>query len=324
MEKVVAKRTLKKSYYKDYSLIENIDNVTDRSENVKEKNSFKEKLLFKIALQTITVISIMFFVLAIKFFNIDIVKNSDISKKIIKEYKKTYTLKGIYKKAEDMAKNTYVFLQPIIPEKIAVGTKNTYFKLKQNIINNNKDNAEKSKNEVALYEEVSDSKSENIEEKNVGTSVDEEETVTVVSSVSSEASILDKINDTNVKFIKPLSGVITSRFGAREPIFEGVDSYHTGIDIATDTGKTIVSSTDGTVTVATNNKYNGNYVEVTNGKIVTKYCHMSKISVKKGAKIKAGDKVGEVGSTGLATGPHLHFEVVYDGTKINPELVLDF
>lgn len=177
---------------------------------------------------------------------------------------------------------------------------------------------------IIYYEEVSDSKSENIEEKNVGTSVDEEETVTVVSSVSSEASILDKINDTNVKFIKPLSGVITSRFGAREPIFEGVDSYHTGIDIATDTGKTIVSSTDGTVTVATNNKYNGNYVEVTNGKIVTKYCHMSKISVKKGAKIKAGDKVGEVGSTGLATGPHLHFEVVYDGTKINPELVLDF
>lgn len=65
-------------------------------------------------------------------------------------------------------------------------------------------------------------------------------------------------------------------------------------------------------------------MEVTNGKIVTKYCHMSKISVKKGSKIKAGQKVGEVGSTGLATGPHLHFEVVYDGTKINPELVLDF
>lgn len=321
MEKVVAKRTLKKSYYKENNF--NLENITEDVPKEKTKNnktSLKEKMLFKIALQTITMISIMFFVLAIKFFKIDVVKDSDISKKIVKEYKETYSLNGVYEKAYEISKSTYTFLKPIIPSEIKEITKITYLKVKEKI--EDKDVGEK---EVEIYEESSNSKSENKEKENVGTSVDyEEEAISVVSSVSTEATALDKIKETNVEFVKPLSGVITSRFGAREVIFEGVDSYHTGIDIAADTGKSIVSSIEGTVTVATNNKYNGNYVEVTNGKIVTKYCHMSKISVKKGAKIKAGQKVGEVGSTGLATGPHLHFEVVYDGTKINPELVLDF
>lgn len=321
MEKVVAKRTLKKSYYKENNF--NLENITEDVPKEKTKNnktSLKEKMLFKIALQTITMISIMFFVLAIKFFKIDVVKDSDISKKIVKEYKETYSLNGVYEKAYEISKSTYTFLKPIIPSEIKEITKITYLKIKEKI--ENKDVGEK---EVEIYEESSNSKSENKEKENVGTSVDyEEEAISVVSSVSTEATALDKIKETNVEFVKPLSGVITSRFGAREVIFEGVDSYHTGIDIAADTGKSIVSSIEGTVTVATNNKYNGNYVEVTNGKIVTKYCHMSKISVKKGSKIKAGQKVGEVGSTGLATGPHLHFEVVYDSTKINPELVLDF
>lgn len=322
MEKVVAKRTLKKSYYKNNNLnytLDNINNIEKKEEKlIKEKANFKERILFKLALQTITVISILFFVLSVKFLNISVVKNSDISKKIIKEYKKTYSIKNIEKKGIEIAKKSYVFVKPIVPDKIKEITKNTYLKLKKTVINKNKEQ------EVNIYEEVSNNKSED-KEKAIGNSLeDEEKVVTVSSSISSEISISEKIKNTGVKFVKPLSGVITSRFGAREAIFEGVDSYHTGIDIATDTGKEIVSSTDGIVTVATNNKYNGNYVEVTNGKIITKYCHMSKITVKKGSKIKAGEKVGEVGSTGLATGPHLHFEVVYDGTKINPELVLSF
>lgn len=320
MEKVVAKRTLKKSYYKDNNF--NLENITEDRQNAKvskNKSSLKEKMLFKIALQTITMLSIMFFVLAIKFLNIEVVKNSDISKKIVNEYKKTYKINGIYEKIYDLSKSAYVFLKPIIPKEIKNITKKTYLTVKEKIEDKNL------QKEVEVYEESSNSKSENTEKESVGTSVDtEEKVVSVISSISSETTVADKIKETNVEFVKPLSGVVTSRFGAREVIFEGVDSYHTGIDIGADEGKSIVSSISGTVTVATNNKYNGNYVEVTNGKIVTKYCHMSKISVKKGAKIKAGQKVGEVGSTGLATGPHLHFEIVYDGTKINPELVLDF
>lgn len=323
MEKVVAKRTLKKSYYKNNTLNYTLDNIENRlnkneEKSIKEKPNFKEKILFKLALQTITVISILFFILSVKFLNINVVKDSDVCKKIVKEYRKTYNLKSIETKSIEVAKKSYVFLKPIIPNGVKKITQNAYVKLKNKIVS-------KSENkEVNIYEEVSDNKSED-KEVAVGNSLeDEEKVVTVSSSISSETSIAEKIKNTNVKFIKPLSGVITSRFGAREVIFEGVDSYHTGIDIATDAGKEIVSSTDGTVTIATYNKYNGNYVEVTNGKVITKYCHMSKITVKKGNKVKAGEKLGEVGSTGLATGPHLHFEVVYEGTKINPELVLEF
>ena len=85
----------------------------------------------------------------------------------------------------------------------------------------------------------------------------------------------------------------------------------------------MVSSIIGTVTVATYNQYNGNYIEVTNGDVVTKYLHLSKITVKKGKSVKAGEKIGEVGSTGLSTGPHLHFEVLYKNSKIDPRLVVD-
>ena len=145
----------------------------------------------------------------------------------------------------------------------------------------------------------------------------------VSSSISSYSSIIDKIKETKTKFIKPVSGTITSHYGAREVIFEGIDSYHTGTDIAAKTGTKVVSSIEGKVTRAAYNQYNGNFVEVTNGKIATIYCHMSKLSVKVGDKVKAGNKIGEVGSTGLSTGPHLHFEILFDGTKVDPEMVLD-
>ena len=69
--------------------------------------------------------------------------------------------------------------------------------------------------------------------------------------------------------------------------------------------------------------YNGNYIEITNGKIITKYCHMDKLLVKEGKKVKLGEKIGLVGSTGLSTGPHLHFEILYDGIKVNPQKVID-
>ena len=121
----------------------------------------------------------------------------------------------------------------------------------------------------------------------------------------------------------PTNGTVSSSFGAREVIFEDIDSYHTGVDIANKKGTSIFSSTDGTVTKVANNKYNGNFVEITNGKLVTKYAHMDRVSIKQGAEVKAGDLIGYMGETGYATGPHLHFEVVIDSIKIDPGKVLD-
>lgn len=68
----------------------------------------------------------------------------------------------------------------------------------------------------------------------------------------------------------------------------------------------------------------GKHVEVTNGDVMTRYAHCSKITVKQGAKIKQGQKIAEVGQTGKATGPHLHFEIRRSGRVINPEYILKF
>lgn len=330
MEGIVAKRSLKKSYYdgkKNNVNLEKINNINksnkESKKTVKTKfEDYKSKVLFKMSLQSITVISFLIFVIGIKYFNITVVKEADITKKIIKAYNTNYSIMDIKNESKNILKKTYSFIKPVIPNIIKENLKNAYNNISKK--NNNK-------SEVTIYEETSSNNKEDKKEladlnelkESVGTSSEnEQKVVTVSSSISSEVTIAQKIKNTKINFVKPLNGIITSHFGAREVIFKGVDSYHTGTDIATNSGEDIVSSIDGKVTAASYNKYNGNFVEVTNGKIVTKYLHMSKITVKKGVNIKAGQKIGEVGSTGLATGPHLHFEIVYDGTKVDPELIL--
>jgi murein DD-endopeptidase MepM/ murein hydrolase activator NlpD len=116
-----------------------------------------------------------------------------------------------------------------------------------------------------------------------------------------------------------LDGRITSDFGMRlHPVYKRYRK-HPGIDFAAKKGAPIYAAADGIVKMA---KYNGGY-----GKCVfidhlygfeTKYGHMQKILVRRGQRIKRGDKIGLVGKTGVATAPHLHFEVHYKGKEVNP------
>nr|WP_246028752.1 peptidoglycan DD-metalloendopeptidase family protein [Litorilituus sediminis] len=98
---------------------------------------------------------------------------------------------------------------------------------------------------------------------------------------------------------------------------------HNGIDYAAKTGTPVVAAGNGKVTHATYNKYNGNYVFIQHGNgIVTKYLHFSKRpSVKKGQRVKQGQVIGYVGATGLAAGPHLHYEFLLNGVHRNPRTV---
>lgn len=97
---------------------------------------------------------------------------------------------------------------------------------------------------------------------------------------------------------------------------------HRGTDYAAKTGTPVVAAGNGKVTHSTYSKYNGHYVFIQHGNgIITKYLHFSKRAVKKGQRVKQGQVIGYVGSTGLAAGPHLHYEFLLNGVHRNPRTV---
>ncbi|MEM9981426.1 MAG: peptidoglycan DD-metalloendopeptidase family protein [Bacteroidota bacterium] len=113
--------------------------------------------------------------------------------------------------------------------------------------------------------------------------------------------------------------VISSYFGPRN------GRYHYGIDLALPVGENVYSVFDGIIRISSYNGGYGNFVVIRhkNG-LETLYGHLSKLRVKVGDEIKAGEIIGKIGSTGYSTGPHLHFSVLYQGTYVNPTLLFDF
>ena len=97
---------------------------------------------------------------------------------------------------------------------------------------------------------------------------------------------------------------------------------HRGVDYAADRGTPVMAAGDGKVIKAAYDKYNGHHVFIQHGeKYVTKYLHFTKRKVKKGQTVKQGQLIGTVGSTGLASGPHLHYEFLVNGVHRNPRTV---
>lgn len=126
------------------------------------------------------------------------------------------------------------------------------------------------------------------------------------------------------KFSKPLSGTITSEFGEREVLSEVMSADHKGIDIAASSGTSIKAAMSGTVSVAKENSEYGKFIKIVNGDVMTVYAHCQKLKVKVGDKIKAGQIIATVGSTGKSTGPHLHFEIRFENRYINPRYLIEF
>ena len=124
--------------------------------------------------------------------------------------------------------------------------------------------------------------------------------------------------------IIPLKGTITSRYGLRNPENPNVPKNHTGIDIAANTGTVFIASMSGVVEEVSSKGDLGNHVKITSGDVMTVYAHCKTIYVKKGDSIKQGQKIGEVGTTGNTTGPHLHFEIRKENRYVNPDLILKF
>ena len=120
--------------------------------------------------------------------------------------------------------------------------------------------------------------------------------------------------------IWPTRGWVTSNFGFRKSPFTGLREKHEGWDIAARNGSPVRATADGVVVVEGREYGYGNLVEVDHGYgLVTRYGHNSKHLVKVGDRIKRGQVVSLVGSTGRSTGPHLHYEVLLHGVPVNPK-----
>jgi murein DD-endopeptidase MepM/ murein hydrolase activator NlpD len=124
-------------------------------------------------------------------------------------------------------------------------------------------------------------------------------------------------------FVRPTPGAIGSRFGPRlHPIY-GVVRMHSGLDMDGKTGDPVFASKEGEVLFAGVRGGYGNAIVIEHdGSVTTVYAHLSKIGVTAGDHVATGEAIGLVGSTGLSTGPHLHFEVRVGGVAKDPELFL--
>ena len=124
-----------------------------------------------------------------------------------------------------------------------------------------------------------------------------------------------------VPSLKPVKAyTYTSGYGLRYDPFSGATAMHRGVDLAGPVGEEIVAAADGVVVGAGYDRGGyGNFVEIDHGAgIVTRYGHLSRISVAKGDAVTRGERIGGMGSTGRSTGSHLHYEVLIDGNQVNP------
>jgi len=140
---------------------------------------------------------------------------------------------------------------------------------------------------------------------------------------------LQEIAESRLKLIRftpttwPVRGSIGSSFGVRSDPFTGEPERHTGIDILGRSGTAIHSPADGSVIYSQRQSDYGNLLVIDHGNgLTTRYGHLSKFAVRSGQRVKKGDLIGYVGSTGRSTAPHLHYEVRLNDRPVNPRTYL--
>jgi murein DD-endopeptidase MepM/ murein hydrolase activator NlpD len=122
----------------------------------------------------------------------------------------------------------------------------------------------------------------------------------------------------------PVEGRISSPFGQRQHPTSGENQFHSGVDIAAEPGHPLRATGEGVVSFAGWSGANGNLVVIEHGAgFSTFYAHNKMVAVRTGQRVKRGDVIGYVGSTGNSTGPHVHYEVWLNGKSVNPEIYLN-
>lgn len=150
--------------------------------------------------------------------------------------------------------------------------------------------------------------------------------------LAAQAAFSDRAIPANVSYeipelpfatVHPVAGLESSGFGYRVHPIQQTVKFHYGTDFAATSGTEICAFADGTVLAAGKVAGYGNYVKLDHGSgFVTLYGHCSSIDVSAGDTVAAGQTIARVGATGMATGPHLHFELIHEGVYLNPEFYL--
>ncbi|MFQ5514623.1 MAG: M23 family metallopeptidase [Myxococcota bacterium] len=142
--------------------------------------------------------------------------------------------------------------------------------------------------------------------------------------VASLGGLIQHLEDQSARLvatpsIAPTKGWVTSAFGYRRSPFTGNREFHRGVDIAGRTGTPIVAPADGDVRFAGQQRALGNAIVIKHGYgVETIYGHLSEILVRRGQRVKRGDRIALMGTTGRSTGPHLHYQVEVNGSAKNP------
>lgn len=342
MGNVVAARRLRKSMLKEVSpkydnpLKEIIGNeicVNTEKEEVEEvkkfRISFKTKLVVKIFLSVL----IVFICLICKLTIPDKILSNRYTSKLVNEYKKDYSREYLLTKLETSIRSIYPKINNILPESICMRIKDKYYYVKPKIMNfelKEKIYSIVYPNQTieTLSKTVENDNSKDKEIKEIFDGMGGGEPIEIKNEASAVSMMQDDVATVlskNINIIVPVTGTITSEYGARDEIFDGVNSYHTGIDIANALETEIKSATDGKVVKTQSmDKYYGNNIEIECNGVIFKYAHLNEIKVSEGDEVKQGDIIGLMGSTGMSTGSHLHFEIIVDSRTIDPRKLVNF
>lgn len=139
------------------------------------------------------------------------------------------------------------------------------------------------------------------------------------------ASLLNYLEDqrsllSSTPSIWPTRGWISSGFGYRQSPFSGYREFHKGIDIAAPFGQEVIATGDGLVTFAGTKGTMGNMIVIDHGHgMVTRYGHLDRISKNPGERLKRGEPIGFIGTSGRTTGPHLHYEILVNSIPVKPQ-----
>lgn len=328
VERVIDRKEYRRSGLEESKVIED------------EKIDILQKKIRKVLLQSMGVAFILLLISFLKFFHCEEWLNN-IEDLLAKEI----SFSSISKEGQrlfDEAVKCYTKLDTWINELFSVGkieedtNKSGDFNLLHSntlLQNNQKNELEENKNKtseeiikVNLEEVESNSGFGNVQEILEINNISGDNKVTnykeAVEGMNQMLEDVKYIND-NYETIIPVIGTITSEFGVRNSSNPIVSKYHSGLDIAANTGTQILAAMDGNVIEVGNDTYLGKYFKIQKEDIIMSYAHCSKILVKKGDNIKKGSLIAYVGNTGNSTGPHLHFEVTYKNRLINPKDILD-